>query len=410
MKSSKILISAGILLLSTALFFITEHPAFSQMAGDGGKTTAAAAPAAPVDAKAAAAAAAAQQPAKPAMPFNPLFPIQDDDSFNAVAKSFHRMPLNDPQLEFDILLPKDWTAEQTLQAQTASDLDRKILGDLAYFKSPIMGTLQAIVTIQAVRLDREISAENWLKSYVLQNGYAIQGKIVPVNEKKANVNCISTSEGSSNYIYATAEINGNNAIIVRFESPLIIKDQLEFLRHKVVDSFRFILTGDRPIETQKNYALGEALKFNYPVSWTINDQDSHDPNNVSMQLFSQATGDQVTGMIRFIATKRNADTSFRKEVNKLRAYFDGFLNLDFKKLVSSDKMQNAPSRFLFSRYEVYQVAAKKENAAIQELRLIALGDKDWYIFIFLLSPSDTENFYTWATNTQAFDIITRKLY
>jgi len=350
----------------------------------------------------------AQQMAKQRTQYDSMFPIQDEDSFNAVAKSFHRMPLNDPQLEFDILLPKDWTAEQTMSAAT-SDLDRKILGDLAHFKSGFMGTMQAEVNIQAIRLEHEITAENWLKNYVLQNGYSIQGKVIPLSERKANVYCTSTTDGKSNFIYATVEFNGSNAIIVSFESPLSIKEPLTFLRQKVVDSFRFIITGERPIEAQKNFSLPDALKFSYPESWTINDQDTRDMNNMSMQLYNHGSGEQVNGMIRFVAVRRTANTDFKKEINTMKTYFDGFLGLEFKRLVSSSTLSGVPPRFVFSRYETYQVKSKKENTVSQELRLVALGDKDWYIFIFMLSPSDTENFYLWACNTQAFDIILRKL-
>ena len=127
-----------------------------------------------------------------------------------------------------------------------------------------------------------------------------------------------------------------------------------------------------------------------------------------MELYSKSKGARIDGLIRFLVIRRTADTNLKKEAEDLKKYFDTFLKIDFKKLVSSNKAP-VSDRFLFSRYEVYQVASKKENTADQELRLIVLGDKDWYVFAFLLTPSDVDNFYTWACNTRAFDMIVKKL-
>ena len=334
--------------------------------------------------------------------------IHDEESFKAVEKSFHGIPFKDPQLEFSILLPKDWTSEETVQTDMAGDLSLKLIGDLAKFKSPIINTQQAVVTIQSIKLSREISAQNWLKNYILSNNYDIQDKVISTDDRKASAYCIATSDNKSSYIYLAVEINGNNAIIVQFSSPLALKDTLQFLRKKVVDSFKFILATDSPIETQKNFSFADAVKFNYPESWSPNHMDIKDSRSMSMQLYSKGKNDRIDGLVRFVVIKRNADTSLKAETADLKKYFTDFLSLDFKKLVSSDKAP-VTDRFIFSRYEVYQAASKKENTAEQEIHLVVLGDKDWYIFGFLLTPTETDNFYTWACNTQAFNMIIKSL-
>lgn len=340
---------------------------------------------------------------------NNQYYINDEASFSAVAKSFHRIPFNDPQLEFDILMPKDWTSEQTIQSENTADLTLKILGDIARFRSPYIGTMQAVVTIQSAKLDREITAENWLKNYVLTNGFDIDGNVEAFNDKKANVYCVSSFEGKSNYTYLSAQINGNNIIVIRFETPIYLKEPLAFLRKRVIDSFKFILTTEQSIETVKNFNFSDVAKITYPQSWTVSNVETRDITRMSMQLYSKDQNDQINGLIRFVIIRRHGDTTLRKEADEIKKFFETFLNLEFKKLVSSDKPATTPSRFLFSRYEIYQVQPKKENALNQEVRLVTFGDKEWYIFAFVLTPPETDNFYVWACNTRAFDMIVQSL-
>jgi hypothetical protein len=336
------------------------------------------------------------------------YPIHDEETFKPVAKSFHRIPFNDPKLEFDLLLPKDWTSEQTAQIESTQGLSQKILRDIARFKSPMMNTSQAMVIIQSIHLEREISAENWLKNYVLANGYALQEKVNAADEKRASVSFISANEDKSAYVYLTVQINGDIAMIARFESPLWLKDPLEFLRKRTIDSFRFILVTEDPVEQQKTFTFIDALKLSYPQSWTLNYPDVKNPHNMSVQFYNTPKEGQIDGLIRFVIVKRDPQTSLKSETEKIRKYFSDFLHIEFKKVVSSGTSP-AYNRFLFSRYEIYQVSSPKKDAPDQEVRLAVLGDKEWYIFAFLLTPSENENLYLWACNTRAFDLILKRL-
>lgn len=334
--------------------------------------------------------------------------IHDEETFKEVAKSFHRIPFNDPKLEFDILLPKDWTAEAATQAESTPDLSRKIQSDIARFKSPIIGTSQASVIVQIIHLEHEISAENWLKNYVSVNGYSLQEKAVAINEKRATVSFVSSFEDKSSYVSALLQVNGNAALIVRFETPLALKETLAFLRKRSLESFKLILPTDDPIEPQKMFSFGEAAKFNYPESWNINYPDFKNPNNMSVQLRNENRNGQLEGLMRFMAVKRGPHTTLQQEIEKLMKYFDKNLGIDFKKMTSSGAASAHP-RFIFSRYEAYNVNPRKENASDQEIRFVILGDREWYILIFMLTPSSAENFYTWATNVQTYDLLIKTI-
>ena len=345
-----------------------------------------------------------------------VYPVQSEEDFEGISRSFHGRPYNDPQIEFEILVPKDWVLEVSPDTHSSLGLSRALIGDLARFRSPVVNTMRATIAVQSIKLDHEISAENWLKSHILSNKYALQGAITVTSEKKAGANCIETRlDGSSSYIYITVQINGNDAVIVRFDSPLALKDVLAFVRNKIVDSFRFILVTDRPIETLKSFTFGSALKFRYPESLVVNHVDIGDARFMSAQFYNiiregmvdkdkGKSISQIQGLIRFVVVRRNHNTSLKKEANDVKDFVGKILNVDFRKLVSSDKIKTS-NRFLFSRYEVYEVAPRKNNPIPQELRFVALGDKNWYVFGLLFSPSESENFYAWANNTQDFDMM-----
>jgi hypothetical protein len=239
----------------------------------------------------------------------------------------------------------------------------------------------------------------------------VQDKVTVVDEKKAIAHCVGTDiDGKSNdYIHIMALINGNNAVVVRFEIPVYLKDSLEFLAKRSLESYQFILETDRSIETQKIFSFAEVLKFTYPESWAVNNMDVRDSRSMSMQLYNKGLGGRLDGMVRFLVIKRGPDTSLKKETDELKKYFNDFLGITFTKLTSSDKAPVKSNRFVFSRFEIYQISQKKANTSGQELRLVVVGDKNWYVFGFLMTPSDSDSFYTWASNTRTFDMIIKSL-
>jgi hypothetical protein len=290
--------------------------------------------------------------------------------------------------------------------------------DIARFKSPVIGAMRATVTVQSVKLSREISARNWLENYILSSKYNLQGEITAASEKKASAECNGTDfEGVNSHIYMAAQFNADNAIVVRFDSPLLLKEPLGFVMKKIVDSFRFVLETEQPIEATKSFTFGTALKFRYPESLVVNHVDVGDPRSMSAQFYNQprkgvldARGKIVSpiqGLFRFSVVKRSHATDLKKEMENMKGFVTKTLDLHVKKLVSSGKAP-VSKRFLFSRYETYQVVPKKNNPIPQEIRFVALGDKNFYVFGVLFSPTRNEDFFNWAVNTQTFDLMLKE--
>lgn len=451
-----------------------------------------------------------------------VYPIQRDEQFQDVKKSYHRTPFGDPELEYEIFVPKDWTVPDTAPTQAGANPSIQLMADLDKFKSPVIYTMQAEVTVQSIKLTREISAANWLRNYIHENHYTFQPyqqvpyqavmdsaakgevtdvtiadqsiyghyaeernfiaripdgvdaaaqvkafnkgvriTIVPkseadkkataaaaakgaapavkktdVSEKFTDVNTISdkeaiadcietTPDGGSDFVHMKVLFNGSNAVLVRFEAPDSLQVFLDYISAAVVKSFRFVLQTDHPIEAQKSFNFGDALKFRYPESLdppkNIQDKDTR---HMSMQLFNIKKETEgldpellkkisiYEGVIRFVVVRRNINTSLQKEVDDIRHFVeegDGHgMDLTVKKLMPApEPLPQVSNRFMFYRYEVYQVAEHKSRGIDKELRFVALGDEKWYVFAILETPSAEEDFKTWAVNTQDFDMIVK---
>jgi len=342
----------------------------------------------------------------PAAAQNPSV-IGDEAGFRAAAKAYHAIPFNNPSLEYDVLLPKDWSVE-TPDGDDSLSVDQKILRTIAVFRSPFFGTEQAVLTIQYVRLARDVAAENWLKSYLLAQGATAQEKISAASPRRAATAFLSVADARSVYTTTAVEMNGNVLMMARLDIPLWLKNDLGFLQKRVTDSFRMIVTDEKPVEELQSFVLADALKFFYPPSWTMNAADLRDSDNLSVQIYNQADAKRLKGMIRMVAIRRRDGNSFLGEAEKVRAYINDSLGLDLTSLAASADVK-LNSRFLFSRLETYPAVARKGTSARQEVRLAALADRRWYVFLFLVTPAEDQNLDVWAHNTRVFDLIVQSL-
>ena len=325
------------------------------------------------------------------------------------------MPYQKADLEFEIYLPADWTPED-LVAVGAAEVNSKITGPVAQFRSPMIGTQTALVTVEVLKLDTEISARNWLKYYLLSSGYLPQGDVTEINNRSASGAYITSSDGASKYCYIAARISGSFAVTARFETPLNLKAYTAYIQKKAVDSFKLLYPKDEPIEEQKTYTLVDSVKFNYPGSWKVSNPDFRDMNRLVIELRNLRMGTETQGKyaitdgyVRMLAIRRQRGTDFPAEIEAMRKYFTDTMSIEFKKMLSTGK-SDAYARFVFNRYEVYDVISKAAKIpTTQEIHLVVLGDKEWYLFIYLFTPKEANNLAVWARNVQSFQEIVKSI-
>lgn len=334
----------------------------------------------------------------------PEYYIHDDKAFQDKTKPFGLMPFGRADLEYEIMLPADWTQNNMIQ-NSSTESAETLLGDIARYESPVIKTYKAAVRIQIVKLQHEIDAPSWLENYMLANGYSIQGKINAESLRSATGAYINIDEGVTTYNYIAVRFSGPYALVARFEEPNIMRDYMSYIQKKTIDSFHILYPKEEPVETQRVFTLVDAMKFSYPESWLITGNEVHDMSHMSVDLQSKTLAGRVEGYIRFMAVRRSPDENIMKAINEQKKYFTDVMGLKFLKLVSTGKSP-AYVRFMFNREETYEVqGTKSANLRPQEVQFVMLGDKEFYIFGFLFTQKKTSNLANWARNTQSFRVI-----
>jgi hypothetical protein len=336
-----------------------------------------------------------------------LYPIHDDATFEAETRTFSTLPFAKADLDFSLMIPKDWEEEMIVD-KAATEMTPKIVNDIVVFESPMIGTSRATVVVQVLKLEHEISAKNWLRNYILASGYAPEGEVAEITPVNAAGTFVSTQDGRSTYTRIGVVINAGTAIIVRFDVPLHLKEYTAYIRDKIVSTLKVTYPKEDPVETQKPVTLVDSIKFYYPISWMSVTPDFRDMNRLSLQLHNKGTTGLVEGYIRFLAVRRTRSSVLMTEAESVRKYVQETLHMDVLNLVSSD-VSGAYDRFPFNRYEVYDVQRTDKSQNVQQLHFVALGDKEWYIFAILVTPAEHENLYTWARNIRTFDLIIRSI-
>lgn len=330
--------------------------------------------------------------------------ITTEDEFNEQTKVFHEIPFNDTNLEFEIRLPRTWRQIDLGMDESSQATIQKLVGDIARFIGPIINNVRPKVTLQAIKMQFDVLPEYWLMNYVLQNGYTKQGDILVEDDKNAMVYYIHVEDdGLAYYTYMRLKIHGNLATLVRFTVPLQAKKKFAFVQKAVVDSFRFLADYDEEIEDIRSFSMMDSLKFEYPESWGLNNPDFKDPDKLSLELHNRDAANNLLGLIRLSAVRKDETNTLRGEINKLITMLRDYHKLEVHKLQWSQPA-SVYARFDFARMEAYTVLFKKDKrSSEQELWFVALGDKDWYIFMYMLTPKKDENLINWAQNTRTFD-------
>ncbi|MDP2206924.1 MAG: hypothetical protein Q8K65_11520, partial [Alphaproteobacteria bacterium] len=182
----------------------------------------------------------------------------------------------------------------------------------------------------------------------------------------------------------------------------------KFLQQKTVDSFSLTYPKQGTIEDQSVFTMMDAAKLNFPKSWEMVGQSFRDMNRLSLQLHNKSATGGIDGFIMINAVRRHRVTSLTKEIDELKKYLDTQMAITVTDMLSSEKSA-AAERFIFNRYEIYSVESTRRAQSKQDLHLVVLGDKEWYIMIFMMTMREEERLYAWARNVKTLEEIVRSI-
>lgn len=338
----------------------------------------------------------------------PQHPIHDEQTFEQLTTVHTVMPFKRADLYFTMNLPKDWQTE--MLPDDKATLSGRIIGDIARFSSPMIGTKRIRVSVQGSYIEHEISSANWLRNYILTSGFAPEGEIITdeKNPRRASIFFVSLDNGESFYNYITAQISGNVMMMARAQVPQNLREYAKFLQKRLVDSFSLTYPKEGPIEPQRTFMMMDAAKMSIPESWENVAQNFKDMNRLSVQLHNKNATGGVDGFIQMLGVRRNRGTNLMKEIDEVKKLLDTQFNLEVTEMESSEE-SIAYDRFIFNRYEIYNVESRRSGQSKQDLHLVVLGDKEWYLILFLITMREQERLYAWARNVQTLEEIVRSI-
>lgn len=338
----------------------------------------------------------------------PQHPIHDEQTFEQLTTVHTVMPFKRADLYFTMNLPKDWQTE--MLPDDKATLSGRIIGDIARFSSPMIGTKRIRVSVQGSYIEHEISSANWLRNYILTSGFAPEGEIMidEKNPRRASIFFVSLDNGESFYNYITAQISGNVMMMARAQVPQNLREYAKFLQKRLVDSFSLTYPKEGPIEPQRTFMMMDAAKMSLPQSWENVAQNFKDMNRLSVQLHNKNATGGVDGFIQMLGVRRNRGTNLMKEIDEVKKLLDTQFNLEVTEMESSGQSV-AYDRFIFNRYEIYNVESRRIGQSKQDLHLVVLGDKEWYLILFLITMREQERLYAWARNVQTLEEIVRSI-
>ncbi|MBW7912009.1 MAG: hypothetical protein H3C49_12165 [Alphaproteobacteria bacterium] len=338
----------------------------------------------------------------------PQHPIHDEQTFEQLTTVHTVMPFKRADLYFTMNLPKDWQTE--MLPDDKATLSGRIIGDIARFSSPMIGTKRIRVSVQGSYIEHEISSANWLRNYILTSGFAPEGEIITdeKNPRRASIFFVSLDNGESFYNYITAQISGNVMMMARAQVPQNLREYAKFLQKRLIDSFSLTYPKEGPIEPQRTFMMMDAAKMSIPESWENVAQNFKDMNRLSVQLHNKNATGGVDGFIQMLGVRRNRGTNLMKEIDEVKKLLDTQFNLEVTEMESSEE-SIAYDRFIFNRYEIYNVESRRSGQSKQDLHLVVLGDKEWYLILFLITMREQERLYAWARNVQTLEEIVRSI-
>lgn len=338
--------------------------------------------------------------------------------YDEVSRLIQEMPLGDRFLAYRIKLPKDWIQVRS-EGEAQTELNTKLLGDLAKYVSPPNPDIRSTFRIRATQMTYDMSTENWMLNYILSNGYALEGLTV-VSDKRVEAQYVVLHNASANVVRAVAELSGPRIVLAEYSVPSEIMNQEE--RNKQIWSmvtFRLSNPDPAPVEKLETFSFLDISKFNFPKSWILNAPTIQSVERIEAAIINlRGRGDatllesgekpKLDGRIDVSLVAKTLDSPIPLEIKKIRKDIE-LKNLFLGPVLETKKDWKVDPNVLNSWIEVYPVNGKEGKSAGYEMwvAIVELPEQHYYVRLLTLSRED--DFFIWARNIKAFETVVETL-
>ena len=336
----------------------------------------------------------------------PDFKIKDEETFQKYTVEMHEVPFNETTLSYRLRLPETWE-KRTQHMEQGVQLHKRLMSHITTFIAPPLADVRPSMTIQAKNLEHEIDAGHWLRHYLLLNGFTLSGDVESKDMRNATAHFVYVSDQTAYTGYARAIFHGNMVTLARLDVPQRFMKHYSVLQKHAVDKLTLVFPQSGTIEEWRRDNLGgELLELQYPSSWErTRTRYNEDGIKISFELHNKADENKVFGLMHFTAVKRSKDTDLPTEMEILKKNLEDYYGM-YVKEVKSSQPSYGPLEFDYIREEHYIVGFDSDRGITdQEMKLLVMADTKWYTIFYMMSPLEANDFYNWARNMRAYEIV-----
>ncbi len=329
--------------------------------------------------------------------------------FEKATELIEEKPRGDRFLEFEVRIPKNWkrVGERIDDSDVNNGgdvkLSRRILGRLVKYYGAGTFAAPSHFDVQAIELDQQITAKNWFLGYLQSNSYTLQGLKV-FNNQKVEALYVLVEDAVSYVVRTTATINGPRMVLASYYLPEEAWMKERALQEYVLGSFRFLEPEQVKLQPTRTYTFLDLLRFDYPSSWRLLAPDINNIDSMNVRLVNSKDTKTLVGEINARIVSTELETSLPQELNLLKENIMS-MGLEVGELLETPANYKFQPQVTFARVEVYNAKARSNNVQDHEYWLAVMAEDRYYYIISMLTPSRDNDFYNWASNTEAFQLI-----
>lgn len=345
---------------------------------------------------------------------SPLPEMKDPMSeaeFNQKTIPHEGVAAGDEALTYSFRLPPDWKGSMDV-AVGNYQVSSKVLGEVLRFYGPPVIDSRSHFSLQALTLDYEMTAYQWLLQFLLSNGYAIQG-ISEIDPNRAEALYVRVEDSFTYVIRTVAIASGKRIIMAEYSLPADNWEQEKKMQAQVMKTFKLANIVKEPIEELKKYHFFDISEFQYPSSWEMRTSPQVSVDRMKFELRNVLSAVQpdetiirrLNGRIQVEALSYDVVKSVAQEAERLKEdvrQSSGLIVGDKIETLTDVKFDKAVKPVVV---EVYNASDGKNKILKYEYWVTMIEVGDYFYFITLVTPSRDEEYFVWARNSETYKLI-----
>ncbi len=342
----------------------------------------------------------------------PKVPFMEEAEFIKKTKPVKKVPYGVKDLAYSVRIPKEWDEGKEIGTSNFL-LSEKLFVELSAFKGKHTISGRSRLEVQAIKIDSNLTAEQWYLKYILEGGYTAEG-FETHNENKVETLMVQTDGNFSYFVRSLAFLNGDYIVMARYFVPVQHIKNESVMQAQVIDSFNLTNRAKRKVADLDVYRFLDVAEVKYPQSWKVFAKPlrSVDYMDVTLMNIQEVKGHEIGGgsssssngkidiVVISAATRKSLIDEIKGYKKKIEA--EGVLIGD-RLSVYGDVGYSKDMEFHIT--EAYEGVDSSNNLSEYEFWFSVMVGGNYYYFLMLLTPSRNENFGVWSENIQNYKLM-----